>query len=432
MARTARKKKRWTVMVYLAGDNNLDGAGVADLTEMKKVGSTRDLSVVAQFDRAGDKRVTNRYVLQKDTPLAQDVVTALGETNTGDPAVLRDFVTWAAAEHPAAHYLLVIWNHGAGWDDSNLYAGDYFSGAAPPVIRKGALVPVRAKALLPVPPVRMGTVRAAFKRAPRSLFRSTVTSMLASRAIAFDDQAQDFLDNIELKRVLADVRRVLKQKIDVLGFDACLMSMVEVAYQLRDSVGLICGSEEEEPNEGWPYDTILGALAAKPSMTPPELAKLIVARYLASYRPSDGVTLAASSAPAIAALARAINGLGRALGVALADEAARSALVTVRAQVQEYSAPYDQYCDLGDLCSLLARHVKGPGVKPACDAVRAALGRAVIASGARGPKVARSRGLSVYFPKKVVSPLYATLDFSKRSPWMSFIGAYTSSVSRRR
>ena len=28
-------KKSWTVMVYLAGDNNLDGAGVVDLNEMK-------------------------------------------------------------------------------------------------------------------------------------------------------------------------------------------------------------------------------------------------------------------------------------------------------------------------------------------------------------------------------------------------------------
>jgi hypothetical protein len=31
-------EKRWTVMVYLAGDNNLDSAGVGDLKEMKKVG----------------------------------------------------------------------------------------------------------------------------------------------------------------------------------------------------------------------------------------------------------------------------------------------------------------------------------------------------------------------------------------------------------
>ena len=51
--------------------------------------------------------------------------------------MLRDFVKWAVTEHPAQHYMLVIWNHGAGWDDSNLYEGDYFSGATPPVVQEG-------------------------------------------------------------------------------------------------------------------------------------------------------------------------------------------------------------------------------------------------------------------------------------------------------
>ena len=88
MTRPAEKKKRWTVMVYLAGDNNLDAAGAADLVEMKRVGSTEQVALVAQFDRSGAKRVTNRYVLRKGTALADDVVTALGETDTGDPAVL--------------------------------------------------------------------------------------------------------------------------------------------------------------------------------------------------------------------------------------------------------------------------------------------------------------------------------------------------------
>jgi hypothetical protein len=34
------KKAKWTVMVYLAGDNNLASARTADLMEMKTVGSS--------------------------------------------------------------------------------------------------------------------------------------------------------------------------------------------------------------------------------------------------------------------------------------------------------------------------------------------------------------------------------------------------------
>jgi hypothetical protein len=431
MAQTT-EKKRWTVMVYLAGDNNLDSAGVADLAEMKKVGSGDRVSIVAQFDRSGSKGLTNRYFLRKGTPLDEDVVTALGETDTGDPAVLRDFVTWAVTNHPAEHYMLVIWNHGAGWDDSNLYEGDYFGGASPPVVRKGVVLTQGKPRGAVLEPVRMGTVRAAVKRARRALFSSTVESMVSSRAIAFDDQAKDFLDNMELKRVLAAIARALKRKIDIVGFDACLMSMVEVAYQIRDTVSVTCGSEEEEPNEGWPYDTILKALAAKPSMAARELASIIVRKYIASYKPDDGVTLAATDLAAIGALVNAVNGLGRVLTAALKDARARGAIMALRSQVQEYSAPYDEYCDLADLCDLLARRVEHPGMRPACDKIRAALKKVVIAAGAKGARVAHSHGMSIYFPKKEVCRLYANLDFAKSGAWAAFIKDYTRRVGSRR
>src|SRR5262249_44443611 len=151
----------------------------------------------------------------------------------------------------------------------------------------------------------------------------------------------------------------------------------------------------------------------------------------ASYRPSDNVTFSATDLSAIGPLVSAVNGLGGALDEALKDGAARAAILGVRASVQEYSPPYDQYCDLGDLCALLTRSVKRPDLQRAGAAVRAALGKAVAAAGARGARVAHSAGLSIYFPKKAVSSLYATLDFSKKSAWASFVANYTRTVSRR-
>src|SRR5262249_6707345 len=226
-------------------------------------------------------------------------------------------------------YMLVMGPRGGGWDVASWSGGDSSGGAAPRATRKGGVLAARS-APAAGPPVPSGTVRAAIKRARRSLFQTTVASMVSSRAIAFDDQAQDFLDNLELKRVLADIRRGLGRRIDVLGFDACLMSMVEVAYQLRDSVSFICGSEEEEPGEGWPYDTILKALTARPSMTPAELAKLIVSRYMASYQPRDRVTLSASSLGSIGPLADAVNRLGRVLLPLTRDGRARTAVIAAR------------------------------------------------------------------------------------------------------
>jgi hypothetical protein len=72
-------------------------------------------------DRQGKGLQTRRFYLRKGDNLDADVVAELGETNTGDPAVLTDFATWAITTYPAQRYMLVIWNHGSGWDDSDIY-----------------------------------------------------------------------------------------------------------------------------------------------------------------------------------------------------------------------------------------------------------------------------------------------------------------------
>lgn len=422
-------KRNWTIMVYLAGDNNLDSAGMVDLNEMKTVGSTDEIAVLAQFDRAGAGQATVRYCLRQGTPVTKDAVQTLGETNMGDPKVLEEFVIWGVTNYPADHYLLVLWNHGAGWDDANLYQGDVFSGTAPPVSRKSQPIATRG-ATAEGKPIALAQARAGIARTRRALFNSTVEAAIKQRGIAFDDQAQDFLDNIELKKVMTKIKRKLKRKIDILGMDACLMSMVEVFYQLRDTAEFSVGSEETEPGDGWPYDRILGALAAKPDMTPEDLSKIIVSQYLASYRAGDNVTQSAMNLAGLKPLTMAVDGLARALKVSLADAACRTALINARAQVQEYSRPYDDYCDLLNLCDLLDKTFTAPAVKTACAAVRQAAGAAVVASGCKGPAVANSRGISIYFPKRKLSPLYKTLDFTKQSTWDEFLKAYLAGLGR--
>lgn len=429
MANGVNTKRNWTIMVYLAGDNNLDSAGVVDLNEMKTVGTTDQVAVLAQFDRAGNKGETIRYCLKKGTPLTKDAVQKLGETNMGDPKVLEEFVHWGVTSYPADHYLLVLWNHGAGWDDANLYQGDVFSGSAPPVSRKSQPVVTRG-AVAGVKPIAFAQARAGLSRTRRALFSTTVAAAVKQRGIAFDDQAQDFLDNIELKKVMTRIKKKLTHKIDILGMDACLMSMAEVAYQMRDTADYSVGSEETEPGDGWPYDRILKALAAKPTMAPEELSKSIVSQYLASYKTSDNVTQSAVKLVALKPLAKAVDGLAKTLTKALVDAASRSALITARAQAQEYSRPYDDYCDLLDLCTLLETKLADPAVRAACVAVKQAAAVAIVATGYMGSAVANSHGVSLYFPKRRLSPLYKKLDFTKQSAWDEFLAAYLAALGR--
>ncbi len=422
----AKSKKRknagagadWTVMVYLAGDNNLDGAGAADLREMKKVGSSASVNVVAQFDRAGSRGTSKRFYLRKGTELPKDAVQDLGETDTGDPRVLCDFFRWGVKHYPARHYLLVIWNHGSGWDDSNLYAnhGDYFSGDPPPIVRKGVVMNAE------------GSVARA--QAPRKA-RPVAMAQARSRAIAFDDQAKDFLDNMELKRALGEMKTLLGRPLDLIGFDACLMAMLEVNYQIMATARYAVGSEEEEPGNGWPYDRILKALAKKPAMAPDELARTVVAQYAASYGAGDGVTLAAVDLGQSDSLAAAVEKLGRSLLLPVGKQSEGTLLSAVRAKVQEYSAPYDDYVDLVDLCEGLQGVLGDAAVTQACAAVKQAVDKMVLASAAKGSQVARSHGISIYFPKHKVCALYAKLDFAKRNAWAKFIAAYTKRVAKK-
>ncbi len=427
-------EKQWTVMVYLAGDNNLDSAGVADLQEMKKVGSTDQVNVLAQFDRRGSAQTTKRYYLRKGGALDKDTVASLGETNMGDPKVLDNFIQWGIKNYPAQRYLVVVWNHGAGWDDEDIYRTARHTLKLDLQRRGSTVTPSRGMAQGAVSIRQVRVVGS--KRFRRALFSSSIEKAVSAsgkyRAIAFDDTSKDFLDNLEMKRLLLSVKNTLGRKIDILGMDACLMSMAEVGYQLRDSVMLTVGSEEVEPGDGWPYDKILAALAKKPSMPPQELASTIVKQYLASYDLNAGVTQAACDLSKSGVLARAVDELAQALKNRLADQTVKTALMQARNQVQSYEVP--DYIDLYDFCELVKGHCNQPDVQSACQSMMDVLhaGNFVVSSGYKGATMQHSHGLSIYFPQpqKGISPLYATLDFTKQTSWDEFLRAYMSSTGR--
>lgn len=412
-------EKEWTVMVYLAGDNNLDSAGVIDLKEMKKVGSTEQINVIAQFDREGKGIATNRYYIRKGGTLAKDVVGSLGETNMGNPRVLEDFIKWGIKNYPAEHYLVVVWNHGNGWNDENVYR----------VARNMMKLNIKRRGEVVLPAkgaqkdsVSIRRIRAiGGKKFRHALFHTSIMKAITIRGIAYDDDAQDFLDNIEMKRLLASTKKILKRKIDILGMDACMMSMAEVVYQLRDSVSLTVGSEEVEPGDGWPYDRILAKLAKKPAMTPNELATTIVNEYVASYPANSGVTQSACDLSKAGLLASAVDQLADVLNSHLSDAAVRATVIECRLQTQAYDTP--DYIDLYDFCNLLESKTGFDDIRAACSAVKNMIQRdgVVIRSGYKGKNVKHSNGLSIYFPQKSLSSLYATLDFTKKTSWGKFL-----------
>lgn len=399
----------WTILVYMAGDNDLDDFGGDDLQEMKRIGSTDRIHVIVQRDTAAAGVPTKRYRVLKGTDVEQDVVGELGETNTGDPNVLADFLDWGIKTYPAKRTMAVLWNHGAGWDDTDIYAEarrrnlNPTEGRTPSPAGGTRRSGVRGRVILPGGWVHRSAVRRRF-RGPFFL-TAYKTQMIGGkrRAIAFDDDAQDFLDSVEMKKVFnAAAKKLKSKKFDIIGMDACLMSMIETGLQVAGAGKVYCGSQEIEPGEGWPYDCILKALTAKPDMEAPELASRIAKEFVDSYAKSQPVTQSAFDLAALKNVQQAADELGTALAKAYKkkDFAAQGAINDARMRSQGYEHP--DYVDLVDFSQRLAGNL--PAFKPLAAKVSKSVTACVIANFATNAKVSGSHGLSIYLPTGAVSP----------------------------
>jgi hypothetical protein len=419
----------WTLLIYMAGDNDLDSFGGKDLTEMKKVGSSDKLHIIVQRDTAKTGQQACRYRVRKGTKISDDVVQKMGRINTGDPAVLTDFLEWGLRTYPAKRTMAVLWNHGSGWDDTDIYEESRRRGLNPaPAASPAVVAGARRRAVLPSSGLRPAAFvqrRRHSRKRMRSPFFLTAwqTGVVRGqrRAIAFDDDAQDFLDSVEMKNVFTAVVKKAGRPFDVIGMDACLMSMVETGLQVQKSGAVCCGSQEIEPGDGWPYDRILAKLAANPAMDGKALTSLIAKEFVASYSRDEPVTQSAFTLAALPKVAQAANALGTLLAKAWnkADGKARRAVASARFDSQGYD--HEDYVDLQDFAEKLAAEY--PPAAAAAKAIQKAITACVFANQAVHRKVKNSRGLSIYLPAgREVSPLYRKLDFGKGG-WAAFLEA---------
>jgi len=77
--------------------------------------------------------------------------------------------------------------------------------------------------------------------------------------------------------------------IDILAFDACSCSSIEMAYEAATTglVGLLVASEELVAGDGFPYDLMFTPVALDPSRTAEQVAGDMLAGWIASYEPLE-------------------------------------------------------------------------------------------------------------------------------------------------
>ena len=358
----------WTVMVYLDADNDLESAGINDINEMEMVGSSPDINIVVQADRIpnynssnNDWTTTRRYYITQDSNPMQinsQLKSELGELNMGDPQTLVDFASWAVTEYPAKKYLLVIWNHGGG-------------------------------------------------------FRSPAYT---TKDIAWDDTSGgDRITMPELEDALSAISVQIGKNIDIVGMDACLMAMAEVAYQIKDCADILVASEESEPGDGWPFDTILAELIANPTMSSTQLAADIVDKYIYSY-PYNDVTQSAIDLSYMDTLATQLSNFALAI---MSDTLTPSINYIDAAYFSQYYGDPD-FIDLYDFCSNVLIYSYNVQVKSIALSIQQTLiNSVVINSNYNGWGVSGSKGLSIYFPWYYAynSNKYNSTNFAQDTFW---------------
>ena len=243
---TPQTAAQWTLMVFMEADNNLELDALLDLFEMEMVGSTDEVHVVVQIDRAegytqadGGWTDTRRYRVESNgqhedvgdllrqreedpasLQLASTALENIGEIDGGDPASLTDFIRWAVDGYPAERYGLIMLSHGGTW------VGGFGADGS------------HDKSALSLP---------------------------------------------ELDQALTDAREQTGAEFEFIGFDACLMAQLEVFEVLSRHARYAAAAQELEPAYGWYYTPLLERLTADPGMGGDELATIAVETFMQFY-----------------------------------------------------------------------------------------------------------------------------------------------------
>lgn len=348
-------EKQWTVLHYSAADNNLQRYMFHDLNEMEAAGSSGLMNIVAQFDKGG-REGASRYFLTKDPDIGAIHSPALEKLGS---------VNMSSAD-TLANFI--------EWGEKNFPA------------------------------------------------RHTMLIMSDHgdgwRGVAEDDSHGGWMDLPTLKEGLAKAEAATGKKIDIMGFDACLMAQTEVAHELKDHAGYLVGSEELEGGDGWPYTQVLTKkiiqhltrqLSIKSDLSPEEFARDIVTDTSNDER--DLNTLSAIDLSKMGGVAGALD---RFAGAILAGPTAPRTLRSLASDSQGFNTP--EYRDAIDFASRVATSpdIADPALKDAAKAVVEAASGAVMAEH-HDRDHAGAHGISIDLNKPGAG--YANLDLAKQTRW---------------
>lgn len=372
----------WTLMYYLDGDNNLDWAYPAIVNALEKAASNPNVQIVALWDRAGIGnsayfKIQPDADLNKLAPYTANVnYWHMGELNMGDPGTLTNFINWARTTFPAANTALILDNHGIGLGGGMV--DDSSSGPC------------------------------------------------TSRKV-------DCLRVSELGSALNSATNNGADKLDIVYMNACIMGLIEDAYQIRNTASYYVASEAIMWFSNQPFAYFAPAASITASTTPDQLTSLFVLSY--AQDPGIGVypyTISAINLTMLDPLVSSLNNLSLNLKSNMVAYAPR--LQTIATQVQRFEmdgddkiTPQDQYMDIYDFARLVhLNYPENANLQSAAQQVMDYLNLTVVAERHSSRNYRgnywnhdNSHGLSIFFPARSSSYYSdANYDFALGASWL--------------
>lgn len=227
-----------TVLAYIAAENSLSAAAVADVNEMLAAASTalhKGDRLIVYIDNTLLPRIYE--INSRTTATSASALTPVKafdeELDSGSASTLAGIINWTINNYAADSYGLILWSHATGWLPSN-----------------EATAPRRTFAV----DNNLNTTA------------NTGTEMnIDSLALAVNDYHWQFI-----------------------LFDACFMQSMEVADYLNEATDFLIASPAEIPFDGAPYTDILADLFAEDFDATP-----VVEHYIDAYATQGGCLLSA-------------------------------------------------------------------------------------------------------------------------------------------
>lgn len=418
------------VLIYAVLDNNLSSEWGHLVNNAEKGMRSGAFDVQLLIDAQG-KNNSYEYTLQPDNNdscpslvlndfdcnryhLRQTLRAQL--ENTAQRDTLATFVTNALLTHPnATHVVLALVGHGAGWGANGLPAQPRTWTEQGSVINDGA------------------------------------GGMLWDDTLADGMTESQSLSTRALASALAQVKATTGRTIDLLYLDACSMAMVEVAYELRDTVDYLLAAE----NTKWatfPYDELLPLVAGMTDGKTLGQSWLNQEVAVLQRNPGHRYTFSLIEVAQTPAVITATTSLAAALTPLLATQylAVREAFTQTGHFDSDYNGQIngdDAFVDLADFAFRLAqRFPDQPPVISAAQAVQAAVAKAVISTAFDDtladpiPPAAnvwnKLGGLSIYLPlakdEAKRRDLYnaANLAWAAQGGWDEWLTAYWQAATQ--